>query len=130
MTKQEWSMSVLAVCVCGIAGAVTALVVVRACGASGLTVAQGVGVLLMVLAFGLLAGCLNLARWAASKLAVRRMWRGRQNKKNPPIGYTAEEVAMREQVRRLHEAKVRDFNAAVEEIDRELNRRTLRGKQK
>ena len=130
MTKQEWSMSVLAVCACGIAGVVTALVVVRACGATGLTVTQGWGVLLMVLAFGLLTGCLNLVRWAASKLAVRRMWRGRQNKKNPPIGYTAEEVAMREHLRRLHEAKVRDFNAAVEEIDREFNRRTRHGKQK
>ena len=119
-------MSVLAVCACGIAGVVTALVVVRACGATGLTVTQGWGVLLMVLAFGLLAGCLNLVRWAASKVIVRRMWRGRQNNKNPPIGPTAEEVARREHLRRLHEAKVLDFNAAVEEIDRELNRRTQR----
>jgi len=104
MTKQEWSMSVLAVCVCGIAGVVTALVVARACGATGLTVAQGWGVLLMVLAFGLLAGCLNLARWAASKLAVRRMWR------------RVDQARRLEQARRQLEMAEREFDKVASKV--------------
>ena len=69
-------MSVLVVCACGIAGVVTVMVVLRVCGATGLTHAQGIGVLLMVAGLALCAAALRVARWAASKLAVRRMWRG------------------------------------------------------
>jgi hypothetical protein len=114
MTKHEWSMSVLAVCVCGIAGVVTAVVVVRACGATGLTVAQGWGVLLVVLAFGLLAGCLNLVRWAASKLAVRRMWR------------RVDRARRIEQARLIRESAVREFDKAM--TDYETFKRSVKGR--
>jgi hypothetical protein len=95
---------------------VTVVVVVSACGTVNLklTDAQGLGVVLVLLAFGLLAGCLNLARWAASKVIVRRMWR------------RIDRARRIEQARLIRESAEREFDKAV--TDYETSKRSVKGR--